>query len=179
MGVFAHSPPDYAVVAGSVGAAIDQASVTQKANGQWPAIVRYYGLPPQALVGNINGLLSGVLAYAGAQLFVEFLAEMKRPRDFLKAMWGGQLFIYTVYVVYGCYTYYYQGQYTYNPSFQGVSTYGWQTVGNVLTLIAGLIAAGLYGNIGVKVFVSKFCTIPIHGIEHKSVQSYANCLSLR
>lgn len=73
-------------------------------------------------------MLSGVLAYAGAQLFVEFMAEMRRPRDFLKvsmetppasiltpltsssfliqAVWGAQLFIYTVYVVYGCYVYY-------------------------------------------------------------------------
>jgi len=43
-------------------------------------------------------------------------------------------------------------RYSYNPSFQGVSTYGWQTAGNSITLIAGLIAAGLYGNIGIKVF---------------------------
>ena len=37
------------------------------------------------------------------------------------------------------------------PSYQGVSVYGWQTVGNMITLIAALIAAGLYGNIGIKV----------------------------
>ena len=40
----------------------------------------------------------------------------------------------------------------YRVSYQGVSAYGWQTVGNVLSLIAALIAAGLYGNIGIKVF---------------------------
>lgn len=33
-----------------------------------------------------------------------------------------------------------------------MSTYGWQTVGNSISLISGLIAAGLYGNIGIKVF---------------------------
>jgi len=96
-------------------------------------------------------LLSGVLAYAGAQLFVEFLAEMKRPTDFIKAMWGAQFFIYTVYLVYGCYVYHFQGQYSFNPSYQGVSPYGWQTAGNMITLIAALISAGLYGNIGIKV----------------------------
>lgn len=58
-----------------------------------------------------DGLLAGVLAYAGVQLFVEFMAEMRRPRDFLKAMWGAQAFIYTVYMVYGSFIYYYQGQY--------------------------------------------------------------------
>ena len=153
MGVMAHSPPNYPIATlGSAGGATDPDSITPDADGNYPPIVHSSGLPTTNLVGSINGLLSGVLAYAGAQLFVEFLAEMRRPRDFLKAMWGAQLFIYTVYVVYGCYVYYFQGQYTYNPSFQGVSTYGWQTVGNTLTLIAGLIAAGLYGNIGIKVF---------------------------
>lgn len=153
MGVMAHSPPNYGVaVLGSAGGATNPDSITPDANGNYPAITHSAGLPTKSLVGSINGLLSGVLAYAGAQLFVEFLAEMRRPRDFLKAMWGAQLFIYTVYVVYGCYVYYFQGQYSYNPSFQGVSTYGWQTVGNTLSLVAGLIAAGLYGNIGIKVF---------------------------
>jgi hypothetical protein len=33
-------------------------------------------------------------------------------------------------------------------AFQGVSRYSWQTVGNVLSLISGIIAGGLYGNIG-------------------------------
>ena len=36
-------------------------------------------------------------------------------------------------------------------SYQGISIYGWQTVGNMISLIAALIAAGLYGNIGIKV----------------------------
>lgn len=40
----------------------------------------------------------------------------------------------------------------YRISYQGVSVYGWQTAGNMISLIAALIAAGLYGNIGIKVF---------------------------
>jgi len=79
------------------------------------------------------------------------MAEMRRPRDFIKAMWGAQFFIYSVYLIYGCYVYHYQGQYAYQISYQGVSVYGWQTVGNMLAVLSGLIAAGLYGNIGVKV----------------------------
>jgi len=110
-------------------------------------ILHHYDLT----ANSINGLLSGVLAYAGAQLFVEFLAEMRRPRDFIKAMWGAQFFIYTVYLIYGCFVYHFQGQYSFNPSYQGVSLYGWQTAGNMISLIAALIAAGLYGNIGIKV----------------------------
>lgn len=39
----------------------------------------------------------------------------------------------------------------YRVSYQGVSVYGWQVVGNMITLVAALISAGLYGNIGVKV----------------------------
>jgi hypothetical protein len=58
-----------------------------------------------------------VYAYAGAQLFIEFMAELKRPRDFLKAMWGAQFFIYACYMIYGCYVYYWQGQYSYQVGF--------------------------------------------------------------
>jgi hypothetical protein len=45
------------------------------------------------------------------------MSEMKRPRDYLKAMWGAQFFIYVCYMVYGCYVYYFQGQYAYQVSF--------------------------------------------------------------
>ena len=114
MGVIAHSPPNYAIsVLGSSGSAVDKTTITPDSQGNYPPIVHYGGLPAANLVGSINGLLSGVLAYAGAQLFVEFLAEMKRPRDFLKAMWGAQFFIYSVYLIYGCYVYHFQGQYSY------------------------------------------------------------------
>lgn len=114
MGVMANSPPNYAIsVLGSAGGVVDPTTITPDAQGNYPPIVHYGGLPAANLVGSINGLLSGVLAYAGAQLFVEFLAEMKRPRDFLKAMWGAQFFIYSVYLIYGCYVYHFQGQYAY------------------------------------------------------------------
>ena len=114
MGFMAHSPPNYAIsTLGSSGATVDPSTITPDAQGNYPPIVHYGGLPAPNLVGSINGLLSGVLAYAGAQLFVEFLAEMRRPSDFLKAMWGAQFFIYSVYLIYGCYVYHFQGQYAY------------------------------------------------------------------
>ncbi|KAK4545434.1 hypothetical protein LTR36_002784 [Oleoguttula mirabilis] len=153
MGVMAHSPPNYAIsVLGSAGGLVDPTTITPDTDGNYPPIIHYNGLPdPSSLVGSLNGLLSGVLAYGGAQLFVEFMAEMQRPRDFLKAMWGAQFFIYAVYLIYGCYVYHFQGQYSYQISYQGVSIYGWQTAGNMIALFSGLIAAGLYGNIGIKV----------------------------
>ncbi|KAJ9601929.1 hypothetical protein H2200_013599 [Cladophialophora chaetospira] len=152
MGATAHNPPNYAIATlGSVGSAIDPTTITP-VNGVYPPKVHYAALPTSNLLGAVNGMLSGVLAWAGLQLFVEFMAEMKRPHDFLKGMFVAQAVIYTAYMVYGCFIYYYQGQYTFNPAYLGVSDYGWQTVGNTLTLISGLIAAGLYGNIGIKVF---------------------------
>jgi hypothetical protein len=81
--------------------------------------------------------MSGVFAYGGAQLFVEYMAEMRQPRDFIKAMWGAQFFIYSVYLIYGSYVYYWQGQYAYAVSYQGVSIYAWQTVGNMLAVLSG------------------------------------------
>ncbi|KAF3763460.1 hypothetical protein M406DRAFT_347157 [Cryphonectria parasitica EP155] len=154
MGIMAHSPPNFAIsVLGSAGALVDPDSITPDANGIYPPVKHYNYLPdPSSLTGSLNGLMSGVLAYGGAQLFIEFMAEMRRPYDFLKAMWGAQFFIYSVYMIYGCYVYYFQGQYAYQISYQGVSAYGFQTAGNMLAFISGLIAAALYGNIGIKVF---------------------------
>lgn len=119
MGVMAHSPPNFLIsVLGSAGGATDAASITPNAAGVYPPVVKYGGTPPSTngFIGQINGLMQGVYAYAGAQLFIEFMAELRRPRDFLKAMWGAQFFIYACYMIYGCYTYYWQGQYSYNVS---------------------------------------------------------------
>src|ERR1700731_3277523 len=53
--------------------------------------------------------------------------------------------------MFGLFVYTYQGQYTINPANQGISIYGWQTATNVLSLVSALIAAGLYGNVGIKI----------------------------
>ncbi|GFP59171.1 hypothetical protein ACSS6W_007843 [Trichoderma asperelloides] len=154
MGVMAHSEPNYgAAQAGSAGAALGGTSVAPFANGTYPPVQRYGGSPPSTngFIGSINGLMNGVYAYGGAQLFIEFMAELQRPRDFLKAMWGAQFFIYACYMSYGSFVYYYQGQYANQLAYQGLSPYAWQTVCNMLAVITGIIAATLYGNIGIKV----------------------------
>ncbi len=152
MGVMANSPPNYKIsTLGSAGSAVDRATITPDKNGIYPAIIHYNNVPPNGLIGAVNGMLTGVLAYAGIQLFAEFMAEMRRPRDFIKSIFCAQFLIYTVYLVYGCVVYHLQGQYAFSPSYQGVSIYAWQVVGNMITLIGALICAGLYGNIGVKV----------------------------
>lgn len=92
-----------------------------------------------------------VYAYGGATIFAQIVAEMRRPMDFLKAFSMAQALIFSVYVFYGLYVYSFQGQFTLPVAFQGVSHYSWQTVGNVLSLISGIIAGGLYGNIGLKI----------------------------
>ena len=56
-------------------------------------------------------------------------------------------------MMYGLYVYSFQGQFSLPLAFQGVSKFGWQTFGNVIALITGIIAAGLYGNIGISAFV--------------------------
>lgn len=114
MGVMAHSPPNFVGSAATAGFALGGSSVTPDANGNYPPVQTYGKVPPSdnGFIGSINGLMQGVYAYAGAQLFIEFMAELRRPRDFLKAMWGAQFFIYACYMIYGCYTYYFQGQYS-------------------------------------------------------------------
>ena len=110
------------------------------------------GPPPGvAFDGQVVGLMQAVFSYGGAMLFIEFMAEMKRPFDFWKGMLCAQTFIFLCYMFYGLFCYSYQGQFTINPAFQGISGYAWQTVSNVFYIVSSLIAGVLYGNIGVKV----------------------------
>lgn len=154
MGVAAHSPPNYSgSQSASAGAVLGPQFITQLPDGSYPPVTHSAGLPDSGnFIGAINGLMQAVYAYGGAMLFTEFMAEMKRPRDFIKAMWGAQFFIWSCYMLYGLFMYAYQGQYSCNPSYLGISPYGWQTTGNVLAIVSALIAAALYGNIGIKVF---------------------------
>lgn len=115
----------------------------------------------------VEGLMNAVFAYGGATVFTEFMAEMKRPFDFWKGMIFAQLFIYFCYMLFGLFVYSYQGQYVINPAYQGIAPYTWQTVGNSIQLVTGLIAALLYGNIGIKV-VYNHILIDWFGFPHLS-----------
>ncbi|KAH9840701.1 transmembrane amino acid transporter protein-domain-containing protein [Rhodofomes roseus] len=137
MGFIAHSPPNYA------GA--------EAAYGVVAGPVQTAAFVSQTLPNKVNGIMNMVFAYGGAMIFPEMLAEMRRPWDFWKGMCCAQALIFVAYLLYGLFVYSYQGQFTLSIAYQGVSKYGWQTVGNVMGLVTGIIAAGLYGNIGIKV----------------------------
>ena len=151
MGVAAHSSPLYSASASSAGYSVNPNLVTPDSNGNYPPLKHSAGLPdPSNFGASVNGLMQAVYAYGGAMIFVEFMSEMRYPRDFIKGMWGAQLFIYVCYMLYGLFMYAYQAQYLQNPSYLGIAPYAWQTVGNVLAMVSALIAAALYGNIGLK-----------------------------
>lgn len=137
MGFIAHSPPNYAAAFASAGAPMG------------PVVTHAFDTLPAAT--QINGIMQMVFAYGGAMIFPEIMAEMRRPMDFWRGMACAQCLIYVAYLVYGVFVYSFQGQFTLPLAYQGVSKYSWQTVGNVLALITGIIAGGLYGNIGIKV----------------------------
>jgi hypothetical protein len=153
MGIMAHSNPNYTAVLASYPSLLP--------NGvDHPApISTTSGTPPGLnFRDNINGLMQAVFSFGGATLFPNLLAEMRRPFDFWKGLLCGEIFIYLAYLIYGAVCYGLQGQYVYNPSYQGVNPYNWQTVGNVFELITGIIAACLYGNIGIKVIYNNIGT---------------------
>jgi amino acid transporter len=151
MGVAAHSEPLFSAYTASAGYSVNPDLVTPDAAGKFPPVQHSSGLPDSSNFGaSINGLMNAVYAYGGSQIFLDFMAEMRQPRDFLKSMWGSQLFIYLCYMLYGLFMYGYQGQYVQNPSYLGISPYNWSTAGNALAMITAVIAAALYGNIGLK-----------------------------
>ncbi|KAL0070445.1 hypothetical protein AAF712_002276 [Marasmius tenuissimus] len=149
MGFVAHSPPNFESAKAAFG--VDQGPVMKSA---------FVSLP---LFSKVNGIMNMVFAYGGAMIFPEFMAEMRRPMDFWKGMVCAQLLISTVYLLYGLYIYSFQGQFTLPLAYQGVSKQAWQDVGNVISVITGIIAAGLYGNIGIKLAYYQIVEGWLHG----------------
>ncbi|KZT67531.1 oligopeptide transporter protein [Daedalea quercina L-15889] len=149
MGFISHSPPNY--------------SAASNAYGISAGPVETAAFVSQTLPNKVNGIMNMVFAYGGAMIFPEMLAEMRRPWDFWKGMCCAQALIFVAYLLYGLFVYSYQGQFTLSIAYQGVSKYGWQTVGNVMGLLTGIIAAGLYGNIGIKVAYYSIVEEMFHG----------------
>lgn len=59
------------------------------------------GWVPSYTVGwyqQVSGVMLAVFAYGGAMIFTEFMAEMRRPRDFWRSAFGAQLFCYLLYM---------------------------------------------------------------------------------
>ncbi|KAJ7657866.1 putative amino acid transporter [Mycena polygramma] len=151
MGAAANSPPNFAGVNSAAGAIIDNgALITPNAQGVFPPVQTSGGLPNTGgFVSAVSGAMQAIFAYGADSMTSQ--AEMKRPKDFLFAMWGAQAFIYFWYMFYGLFMYGFQGQYTINPSYLGIGQYNLQTAGNVFAMVSAVIAAALYGNIGIKV----------------------------
>lgn len=91
--------PSYGSIDSSAGINIDPALVTP-INGTYPALQTSGGIPPSpnGFVGAVGGAMNAVFSYGGSMVFPEFMAEMRKPKDFLWAMWAAQFFIYIVYV---------------------------------------------------------------------------------
>ncbi|KAG6900814.1 hypothetical protein C0993_000133 [Termitomyces sp. T159_Od127] len=139
MGVVAHSPPNF--------------ESANRALGVPQGPVATHAFEPHTLFDKVNGIMNMVFAYGGAMIFPEMMAEMRRPMDFWKGMVMAQALIFSAYLLYGAFVYAFQGQFTLPLAFQGLSIFAWQTVCNALALVSGLIAAGLYGNIGITFII--------------------------
>ncbi|KAI7553285.1 amino acid transporter-like protein [Hortaea werneckii] len=120
-------------------------------------IMTFAGQPPDQYQQQVPGFASQfnavntmVYSYAGALLFVAFLAEMRNPMDFWKGLFCAQAFICIVYLLFGLFVYSFWGQYSANNIVNVIRPYGLQTAGNVFTLLTGFIACFMYFNIGMK-----------------------------
>ncbi|KAI9672863.1 MAG: hypothetical protein M1831_000299 [Alyxoria varia] len=151
MATVANSPPNYETAELSNSVDVGRYGEEAGGSGPPPPPVSVTGKPIGSLSSQLVGLLQAVYAYGGAMLFTEFMSEMRKPWDFWKGMIASQAFIFFCYIFFGIFVYSYQGQYSVNPAYQSLSPYGAQTAGNVLHFLASLIAAALYGNIGIKV----------------------------
>lgn len=97
MGVMAHSPPNYILYATT--------HPEFNIEAPDPISVSITAPPELTLVDNVNGLMNAVFSFGGATMFVELMAEMRRPMDFWKGLLCADLLIFLCYMVYGIYCY--------------------------------------------------------------------------
>ena len=145
IGVSANSSPNYATMLGSFGAGESPFGVTNFPNGTIEShvpIKTFAGNPPYGyasggvgFLGSFQGINTIIYAYGGAMLFFNLLSEMRNPWDFWKGMLCADIFIYLVYMFFGLFQYAFQGQYTYNTSYQSITPYNYQTAGNLLSIM--------------------------------------------
>jgi hypothetical protein len=143
--VSAHSTPNYKTMFGSFGGTTTPYGITNFPNGTFSdpiPIVRFAGTPPPGFasggtgfLGSFQGINIIIYAYGGAMLFFNLLAEMRNPWDFWKGMLCADIFIYLVYMFFGLLQYSFQGQYTFNTAIQSINPYGFQTAGNILSVV--------------------------------------------
>ncbi|KEQ77474.1 hypothetical protein M436DRAFT_35944 [Aureobasidium namibiae CBS 147.97] len=152
MAVVTHSHPNYEAAAKSNGVDIGPPAPPVMTTAGPPATVEFSG--------QVVGLMQAVYSYGGAMLYCEFMSEMRKPFDFWKALVIAETFIYVVYLFFGIFVYSYQGQYTINPAQQGMFPHAALTAGNIIAFVTALIAAGLYGNIGIKNIFQELLGLP-------------------
>ncbi|GAV56432.1 hypothetical protein ZYGR_0BT00120 [Zygosaccharomyces rouxii] len=121
-----------------------------------PLPIAKYAITPGSTADRIAGMNNMVFAWGGATIFCEVMAEMRRPMDFWKGMLCAQSFILVVYLFFGLFVYSYNGQFSYVTANQGIGSKALQNAGNVLTIVSGLIAMIMYGNVAIKVIYQGF-----------------------
>ncbi|KAF7969159.1 hypothetical protein HWV62_28208 [Athelia sp. TMB] len=99
----------------------------------------------------VSGVQLAVFAYGGAMIFTEFMAEMRRPKDFWKAAFVAQTFCYLMYMFFGIFCYAFQGQYSSILPSLDFANQSLSLGANIIGLVSTAVAAVLYANIGVKV----------------------------
>ncbi|OAP62029.1 hypothetical protein AYL99_04232 [Fonsecaea erecta] len=118
----------------------------------------FSGIPPSGYQQQTTNTFAAVFnaidtiayAYSGTLLFIGFMAEMRHPMDFWKAIVISQVFIVLVYFLFGIFVYHYMGQYSILSITQVISPHAIQILCNISGIIMGFLSTFLYFNIGMK-----------------------------
>lgn len=118
----------------------------------WPYTVPVFktAIMSGSLSARVSGMNNMVFAWGGATVFAEVMAELKRPMDFWKGMVVAQAFILVVYLFFGLFVYSYLGQYSFVTAYQSITSVKLQNAMNIIVIISFMLAAVLYGNVGLK-----------------------------
>lgn len=99
-----------------------------------------------------------IFAYCGHVTFFTFIAEMKRPQDFHKALYALQIFATTLYLVTGIVIYAYTGDKTVSPAL-GNTGHTLRKIAYGLALPTIIISGVVNAHVGAKLVSCPPCSI--------------------
>nr|XP_018266024.1 uncharacterized protein I303_02402 [Kwoniella dejecticola CBS 10117]OBR88182.1 hypothetical protein I303_02402 [Kwoniella dejecticola CBS 10117] len=128
------------------------------------------GLPgAPGFVAGTNAVLNITFLWIGQILYPSFIAEMKRPQDFPKALaslTGLQLILFSVTAAVG---YYYNGQYATAPIIGSLSEPWAKKSAFAFVLIPTVVIGTIYGNIAAKYIFKRILGNSRHAHSHSVV----------
>ncbi|WVQ75333.1 hypothetical protein IAR50_004950 [Cryptococcus sp. DSM 104548] len=142
--------------------------------GYYPAlgeVTTSVGLPDggPGFVAGLNAVLNITFLWIGQLLYPSFIAEMKRPQDFPKALAALTIMELILFTITAAVGYYYLGQYATAPVIGSLSNSAHKKASFAFVLVPTVIIGGIYAHVAAKFVFNRILGKSRHSYSHSFI----------